>query len=73
MELDIFFLREKVLSKSLIVKHIPAFDQYADLLTKPLSPLKFLQLGDKLKVQDKSSLIQWWPWAWGEYIRVIVT
>lgn len=37
MELDIFFLREKVLSKSIIVQHLPAQDQIADLLTKPLS------------------------------------
>lgn len=58
MELDIFFLKEKVLSKCLIVHHIPAFDQYADLLTKPLSPLRFLQLREKLQVLDKSSLAQ---------------
>jgi histone deacetylase 1/2 len=55
MELDIFFLREKVLSKSLIVRHVPATHQYADLLTKPLSPLRFLYLRDKLRVMDKSS------------------
>ncbi|KAI5399647.1 hypothetical protein KIW84_064829 [Lathyrus oleraceus] len=56
MELDIFFLRENVLSKNLIVHHIPTFDQYADLLTKLLSPLRFLQLRNKLQVVDKSSL-----------------
>lgn len=56
MELDIFFLREKVLSKSIMVKYIPAFDQYANILTKTLSPLKFLQLRNKLVMVDKSSL-----------------
>lgn len=63
MELDIFFLKEKVLSKSLIVKHIPSFDQYANLLTKSLSPLKFLQLRDKLTVLDKSTLGQKCHWV----------
>ena len=37
MELDIFFVREKVLQQSLIVRHIPVVDQIADILTKPLS------------------------------------
>ena len=37
MELDVFFVREKVLSKRLIVQHIPGYDQWANLLTKPLS------------------------------------
>jgi histone deacetylase 1/2 len=59
MELDIFFLREKVLSKHLIVRHVPATHQYADLLTKPLSPgpLRFLHLRDKLRVLDKGSTL----------------
>lgn len=56
MELDIFFLREKVINKSLIVQHVPALDQYVDLLTNPLSPLRFQNLRDKLKVVDKSAL-----------------
>lgn len=54
MELDIFFLREKVINKSLIVNHLPAQDQIADLLTKPLSSLRFLTLRDKLRVVDKT-------------------
>lgn len=39
-----------------IVQHVPAQDQYAYILTKPLSPLRFLTLKDKLKVMDKSSV-----------------
>lgn len=38
MELDVFFVQEKVIPKQLIVQHIPGQDQWADLLTKPLSP-----------------------------------
>lgn len=56
MELDIFFLREKVISKNLRVLHIPATVQNADILTKPLSPLRFLHLRDKLQVLDMSTL-----------------
>jgi hypothetical protein len=55
MEMEIFFLKEKVVRKSQHVRHIPAVDQYADLLTKPLS-LKFLHLRDKFQVFDKLSL-----------------
>lgn len=53
MELDIFFQREKVLGKSLLVKHIHATHKYVDLLTKPLSPLRFIHLWNKLRVLDK--------------------
>ena len=34
MELDLFFVREKVLTKQLNVVHVPAIDQLADILTK---------------------------------------
>lgn len=56
MEMEIFFLKEKVIHKSQHVRHIPAVDQYADLLTKPLSALRFLHLKDQLQVFDKLSL-----------------
>jgi histone deacetylase 1/2 len=56
MELDIFFVREKVINKSLIVTHIPAQDQWADVLTKPLSTPRFLHHRDKLRVFDTLSL-----------------
>lgn len=58
MELDIFFLREKVLNKSLIVQHLPAQDQVADLLTKPLSANRFLALKEKLRVVDRNTVTQ---------------
>jgi len=56
MELDIFFVREKVISKDLVVSHVPAQYQWADILTKPLSTSKFLELRDKLRVTDPISL-----------------
>ena len=42
MEIDIFFVREKVLAKKLQVYHIPAIDKWAGALTKALSPTSFL-------------------------------
>lgn len=57
MELDIFFVREKVLNRSLAVTHVPAQDQIADVFTKPLSSTRFVYL-DKLRiiVIDKKSI-----------------
>jgi len=49
MELDIFFVREKVLDKSLLVGHVPAYAQL-DVLTKPLAKQSFLDLRSKLRV-----------------------
>ena len=57
MELDIFFVKEKVLNCSLAVTHVPAQDQIADVFTKPLSSTRFVYL-DKLRiiVIDKKSI-----------------
>lgn len=55
MELDIHFLREKVVSQTLHVKHVPAADQIADALTKPLSSLLFPVMSSKLKVSPHCS------------------
>ena len=54
MELDLFFVREKVLTKQLNVVCVPAVDQLADILTKALSPL-FLLFRSKLRVVERLS------------------
>jgi histone deacetylase 1/2 len=52
MEIDLFFVREKVLAKQLSVTHIPGSTQLADILTKPISSAKFLEMRTKLNVKD---------------------
>jgi hypothetical protein len=54
MEIDLFFVREKVLAKQLQVVHIFGTDQWADLFTKPLSSCKFIDLRHKLNVHSLS-------------------
>ncbi|KAM6587036.1 hypothetical protein CsatA_009641 [Cannabis sativa] len=56
IELDLYFVREKVLAKALVVKHTPAYDQTADILTKALSNSRFLLLRDKLRIVSLSTL-----------------
>jgi len=51
-ELDIFFVREKVLGRSLIITHIPTSDQVTDIITKPLSQVRFCHSLNKLDVLD---------------------
>jgi hypothetical protein len=48
MEIDLFFVREKVLANQLAVVHIPGTDTWADALTKPLPSSRFLELGGGL-------------------------
>ncbi|XP_019465325.1 PREDICTED: uncharacterized protein LOC109363515 [Lupinus angustifolius] len=48
VELDLFFVRDKVQSKSLLVKQIPASFQTTNILTKPLSSSRFSYLRNKL-------------------------
>ena len=55
MELDLFFVREKVLNKKLDVVHVPAMDQIADVVTKALSPSSFISFRSKLKVVERPS------------------
>jgi len=56
MELDIFFVRDKVLQKQLQVHHIPSLDQPVDLLTKALSFPRFDLLRSKLSVINFAAL-----------------
>ncbi|KAL5564064.1 hypothetical protein UlMin_033811 [Ulmus minor] len=50
MELDLYFVREKVIAKELEVNHVPSIDQVADVFTKPLSAQFFNRLKGKLTV-----------------------
>jgi len=55
MEIDVFFVKEKVLTQQLQVYLMPARNQWADALTKPVSPRRFLFLCSKLNVVDSIS------------------
>ncbi|KAG8486951.1 hypothetical protein CXB51_020530 [Gossypium anomalum] len=50
VELDLFFVREKVARGELVVSEVPACDQVADVLTKPLSASMFTQFCRRLRV-----------------------
>lgn len=50
MELDVHFLREKVVPQALSVVHVPAAAQVADIFTKPLASTQFCALRNKLNV-----------------------
>jgi len=64
MEIDVFFVQEKVLEKHLTVQHILVDDQWAGILTKPVSNSKFLLLRPKLNV-TAPTLSSQQPWSWG--------
>ena len=42
-ELDLYFVRDKVIQKKVFVSHIPAIDQIAYILTKPISVQNILK------------------------------
>ena len=56
VELDLYFVRDKVLQKKVMVQHVPLIDQTTDVLTKPISNSKFPLLRNKLKVEDLATL-----------------
>ncbi|KAG8480392.1 hypothetical protein CXB51_025103 [Gossypium anomalum] len=55
VELDVFFVREKVASGVLQVGHVPSEGQVADVLTKPLSALLFTKFRRQLQVASYES------------------
>ena len=48
VEIDIPFVRERVIAKELDVRFVPTEEKLADLLTKPLTTTRFELLHDKL-------------------------
>ena len=56
IELDLYFVREKVLKKDIDIRHVPANEQVADVLTKAISNGQFNQMRNKLKVEDLTTL-----------------
>lgn len=56
VELDIYFVRDLVLQKRILVCHLPASAQVADVFTKPLSAMSFLPIRIKLNVVASSTI-----------------
>ena len=56
IELDLYFVREKVLQKKMEIKHVPSQDQTADVFTKAISSSRFAQMRFKLRVEQISTL-----------------
>ena len=52
IEIDIHFVRDKVIKKELEIRYIPTADQIADCLTKSLTQPRFQILVDKLGVKE---------------------
>lgn len=56
IELDLYFVREKVLQGTITVKHVPSTNQVADVSTKAISSSRFYGLRSKLTVQSLRTL-----------------
>ncbi|GFQ02750.1 copia protein [Phtheirospermum japonicum] len=53
IEVDVHFVREKVLAKQLEIRYIPSEEQPADLFTKALSAPRFHTLCNKLSLRNR--------------------
>ena len=56
IELDFYFMHEKVIQKLIDVRHVPSNDQKTYLFTKPIPNSRFPLLRSKLRVLDLSTL-----------------
>jgi len=65
IEINAFFVQEKVMANQLYIYHIPALDQWADVLIKPLCLARFTFLKGKLNVKSFSCEKKSSPRVWG--------
>lgn len=56
IELDLYFIRKKVITKQVDVRHIPTQDQVAVILTKAVSSSLFFNFKSKLRIKDFTTL-----------------
>lgn len=56
IEIDHYFVREKVALGSLITKYVPSDQQIADIFTKPLAKNQFKLLRSKLGVRSTTHI-----------------
>lgn len=52
MEIDVFFMREKLVAKQLCISDIPALDQWTDILTMALPSTRFALLRAKTPCEE---------------------
>ena len=52
IELDLYFVRERVIQKQLEVKHVPSLDQVVDVFTKAVSSSQYVAFRNKLTVES---------------------
>lgn len=55
-ELDLHFVRERVIDRRIEVNHVPSYEQVADILTKPLSLDNFLKFRKKLTIEPQAGI-----------------
>ena len=58
IEIDLHFIRDMVVQKSIEIRYVPTLEQTADVLTKGLSVPRFLKLRDKLHVKQSPSRLR---------------
>ena len=56
IELDLYFVREKVIWKEVEVRHVPSADQLADVFTKTVFSTQFIEFRHKLRIENLSTL-----------------
>lgn len=56
IEINIYFVREKIKNKQIHVRHMPSANQNANILTKALSSARFLLFRDKVRVEASPTL-----------------